>query len=53
MRRVVCSCSTGSASHTTQVSDFEYVGRAFKAMCADIVEVVEKGGEFPELADAR
>ncbi|EPS93523.1 hypothetical protein FOMPIDRAFT_1170445 [Fomitopsis schrenkii] len=42
-----------SAQVWNEVSDFEYVGRAFKAMCADIVEVVEKGGEFPELADAR
>lgn len=30
------------------MSDFEYVGEAFKVICADIVEVVEKGGELVE-----
>ena len=39
--------------HTMQLSDFEYVGNAFKAICADIVEIVEKCGKFPEFADTR
>ncbi|KAI0729240.1 PLP-dependent transferase [Fomitopsis betulina] len=37
-----------SAQVWNEMSDFEYVGEAFKVICADIVEVVEKGGELVE-----
>jgi len=35
------------------ISDFEYVGKAFKAICAEISEIIEKGGEFPQGVDTR
>lgn len=34
------------------MSDFEYVGKAFKSIFADIVVVVEKGKEFAEARSA-
>ena len=35
------------------MSDFEYVGKAFKEICADIVDIVEKGGKFPDFTSMR
>ncbi|KAH9930085.1 PLP-dependent transferase [Fomitopsis serialis] len=42
-----------SAQVWNDISDFEYVGKAFKAICGEITEIVEKGGEFPQGIDTR
>ncbi|KZT73541.1 PLP-dependent transferase [Daedalea quercina L-15889] len=42
-----------SAQVWLDISDFEYVGKAFKIICAEISEIIEKGGKFADGVDTR
>ncbi|TFY59311.1 hypothetical protein EVJ58_g5854 [Rhodofomes roseus] len=42
-----------SAQVWNDISDFEYVGKAFKAICAEVSEIVETGRDWPEAIDTR